>query len=180
MIGIVSRSSAAQRARSRVNAVAKASARSKVARACATAAGSGTRLRRLYHVERETPSASHGRCGGRLGPIPCARRQRSERKRAFSRRIARATGQNLTFGIRFHARRRADMGVRSAPPVDAREIEGSNGLQDLRTNRICHGDRGQYSARANGYDFMTSRSFTRSIRGWEGSLQIPIRVVSTI
>ena len=104
MIAIVSRSSAAQRVRSRVNAVAKASARSKVAHACATAAGSGTRLRRLYHVERETPSASHGRCGGRLGPIPCARRQRSERKRAFSRRIARATGQNLTFGIRFHAR----------------------------------------------------------------------------
>jgi hypothetical protein len=117
---------------------------------------------------------------GAVGPIPCAQRQRSERKRAFSRRNARATGQNLTLGIRFHARRRADMGVRSAPPVDAREIEGSNGLQDLRTNRRCHGDRGQYSPRANGYDFMTSRSFTRSIRGWKGSLQIPIRVVSTI
>jgi hypothetical protein len=37
---------------------------------------------------REIPSASHGRCAGRLGPMPCARRQRSERKRAFSRRSA--------------------------------------------------------------------------------------------
>jgi hypothetical protein len=32
------------------------------------------------------PKASHGRCAGRLGMIPCARRQRSERNRAFSRR----------------------------------------------------------------------------------------------
>jgi len=28
------------------------------------------------------------------------------------------------------------MGVRSAPPVDAREIEGSNGLQDLRRETV--------------------------------------------
>jgi hypothetical protein len=33
----------------------------------------------------EFPSASHGRCAGRLGMIPCARRQRSERRRARSR-----------------------------------------------------------------------------------------------
>jgi hypothetical protein len=76
---MVSRSSAAQRARSRVNAVAKASARSKVARACAAAAASGTRLRRLYHFERETPSASHGRRGGRrpypVRPAPALRAQ---------------------------------------------------------------------------------------------------------
>ena len=46
------------------------------------------RCLRLYHVERETPSASHGCFAGRLGPMPCARRHRSERKRAFSRRSA--------------------------------------------------------------------------------------------
>ena len=71
MIAMVSRSSAAQRARSRVNAVAKASARSKVAHVhVLTAAASGTRLRRLYHVERETPSASHGPLRGPFWPYP--------------------------------------------------------------------------------------------------------------
>ena len=35
---------------------------------------------RRYHVLLlDIPSASHGRCAGFLGPIPCARRQRSER-----------------------------------------------------------------------------------------------------
>jgi hypothetical protein len=38
-----------------------------------------------YHVDREHPAASHGRCAGRLGPIPCALRQRSDRRRFFSR-----------------------------------------------------------------------------------------------
>jgi hypothetical protein len=85
---IVSRSSAAHRARSRVNAAAKASARCKEAHANATEAASRARLRRLYHVLRETPSASHGRCAGRLGPMPCALRHLSERRRAFSRRSA--------------------------------------------------------------------------------------------
>lgn len=83
MIAIVSRSSAAHRARSRVNSAAKDSARAKIAHAVAA---SRARFCRLYHVERLTPSASHGCLAGRLGPIPCARRQRSERKRAFSRR----------------------------------------------------------------------------------------------
>jgi hypothetical protein len=32
------------------------------------------------------PKASHGLCAGFLGPMPCARRQRSERRRARSRR----------------------------------------------------------------------------------------------
>jgi hypothetical protein len=36
-------------------------------------------LRRLYHVERLTPAASHGCFAGRRGPMPCARRHRSER-----------------------------------------------------------------------------------------------------
>ena len=45
-------------------------------------------LRRLYQAEREIPSASHGFCAGFLGPIPCARRQRSERRRACSRRCS--------------------------------------------------------------------------------------------
>jgi hypothetical protein len=83
-----SRSSAAHRARSRVNAAAKASARSREACAYATDAACWACLRRLYHVDRETPSASHGCFAGRLGPMPCALRQRSERKRAFSRRSA--------------------------------------------------------------------------------------------
>ena len=43
-------------------------------------------FRRLYQVEREIPSARHGRAALRLGMIPCALRQRSERRRAFSRR----------------------------------------------------------------------------------------------
>ena len=42
---------------------------------------------RLRSSERRLPP-SHGRCAGRLGRIPCALRQRSERKRAFSRRSA--------------------------------------------------------------------------------------------
>jgi hypothetical protein len=41
-----------------------------------------------FAAEREIPSASHGRCAGRLGMIPCALRQRSEHNRAFSRRSA--------------------------------------------------------------------------------------------
>ena len=41
-----------------------------------------------YHVDRLILSASHGRCAGRRGPIPCARRQRSLRKRLRSRRSA--------------------------------------------------------------------------------------------
>jgi Family of unknown function (DUF5681) len=49
------------------------------------AASSDIRLPRRYQVLRDIPSASHGRCAGFLGIIPCARRQRSERKRAFSR-----------------------------------------------------------------------------------------------
>jgi hypothetical protein len=49
MIGMLSRSSAAHRARSRVNAAAKDSARSREAR---TKAASRALLRRLYHVER--------------------------------------------------------------------------------------------------------------------------------
>jgi hypothetical protein len=87
---MLSRSSAAHRSRSRVNAAAKASARSKVAHAQATAVACRARARclRLYHVERLTPAASHGRCAGRLGPMPCARRHRSERKRFLSRRSA--------------------------------------------------------------------------------------------
>jgi hypothetical protein len=85
MIAIVARSSAAHRARSRVNSAAKDSARAKIADAVAA---SRARLRRMYHVERLTPAASHGCFAGRLGPIPCARRQRSERKRFFSRRSA--------------------------------------------------------------------------------------------
>ncbi len=43
-------------------------------------------LRRLYQVEREIPSARHGRAALRLGMIPCALRQHSERNRSFSRR----------------------------------------------------------------------------------------------
>jgi hypothetical protein len=85
-IAMDSRSSAAHRTRSRVNAAAKASARSRVAYAYATDAACRARLRRLYHVDRETPSASQGCFAGRLGPMPCALRQRSERKRFFSRR----------------------------------------------------------------------------------------------
>jgi hypothetical protein len=84
-IAMLSRSSAAHRARSRVNAAAKDSARAKIAHAVAA---SRAFFRRLYHVERLTPSASHGCFAGRLGPIPCALRHRSERKRAFSRRSA--------------------------------------------------------------------------------------------
>jgi hypothetical protein len=38
--------------------------------------------------ERLTPAASHGCFAGRLGRYPCALRQRSERRRAFSRRSA--------------------------------------------------------------------------------------------
>jgi hypothetical protein len=85
MICMLSRSSAAHRARSRVNAAAKDSARAKMAHAVAA---SRARLRRLYHVERLTPSASQGCFAGRLGPMPCALRQRCERKRSFSRRSA--------------------------------------------------------------------------------------------
>jgi hypothetical protein len=85
MIAAVSRSSAAQRARSRDNSAAKNSARVNAAHAAAACCA---RLRRLYHVLRLMPSASQGRCAGRRGPMPCARRQRSERKRFFSRRSA--------------------------------------------------------------------------------------------
>jgi hypothetical protein len=82
---MLSRSHALQRARSRVNAAAKDSARSREAQ---TKAACCARRRRLYHVERLTPAASHGCCAGRRGPIPCALRHRSERKRFFSRRSA--------------------------------------------------------------------------------------------
>jgi hypothetical protein len=78
--------------RSRLNAAARLSARANIAWLCAALAANTSRsracFRRLYHVEREIPSASHGRCAGRLGMIPCARRQRSERSRALSRRSA--------------------------------------------------------------------------------------------
>jgi len=40
-----------------------------------------------YHVDRLIPSASHGRCAGRRGMIPCARRQRSLRRRLRSRGV---------------------------------------------------------------------------------------------
>ena len=40
----------------------------------------------LGATKREIPSASHGFCAGRLGMIPCARRHRSERKRAAALR----------------------------------------------------------------------------------------------
>ena len=93
MIAMLSRSSAAHRARSRDNSAAKDLARAKIAHAVAASSlrqGFGRQarafFRRLYHVEREMPSASHGCFAGRRGPIPCALRQRSERKRAFSRR----------------------------------------------------------------------------------------------
>jgi hypothetical protein len=69
-----SRSSAAHRLRSRAKAAAKASARSSVAHAQATAAACRARCLRLYQVERETPSASHGCFAGRRGPMPCALR----------------------------------------------------------------------------------------------------------
>jgi hypothetical protein len=96
---MLSRSSAAHRARLRVNAAANASARSRVACAYATAAACCARSRRLYHVDRETPSASHGCFAGRLGPMPCALRQRSERRRAFSRRSASIiVGPFMQFG----------------------------------------------------------------------------------
>ncbi len=88
MIAIVSRSSAAHRARSCLKAAAKASAHSRLARVQATAAASRACFLRLYHVDLETPAANHGLCAGRLGPMPCALRQRSDRKRAFSRRSA--------------------------------------------------------------------------------------------
>ena len=55
-IDMLSRSSAAHRARSRVNAATKASARSRVAHAQATAVACRARCLRLYHVEREIPS----------------------------------------------------------------------------------------------------------------------------
>jgi hypothetical protein len=71
MIAMLSRSSAAHRARSRANAAAKDSARAKMADAVAA---SRAFLRRLYRVLRDMPSASHGCFAGRLGPIPCARR----------------------------------------------------------------------------------------------------------
>src|ERR1700731_2435669 len=53
---MLSRSSAAHRARLRVNAATKASARSKVAHAQATAIACRARCLRLYHVDRETMS----------------------------------------------------------------------------------------------------------------------------
>jgi hypothetical protein len=104
MIAMLSRSSAAHRARSRVNAAAKDSARSREAR---TKAASRARLRRLYHVERLTPSASHGCFAGRRGPMPCALRQRSERKRFFSRRSALFVSYE-TFAV---------LRVKKSPPV---------------------------------------------------------------
>jgi hypothetical protein len=115
MMVIVSRSSAAHRARSRVNAAAKASARAKIAHAVAA---SRAFLRRLYHVERDMPSASHGCLAGRLGPMPCARRQRSERKRAFSRRSASVCFvRNIFAGLR----------VKKSPPVfELRPQRGPN------------------------------------------------------
>jgi hypothetical protein len=85
-IALLSRSHAAHRARSRVNAAAKDPARSREALAQAAAAACRARCVRLYHVEREMPSASQGRCAGRRGPIPCALRHRSDRRRFFSRR----------------------------------------------------------------------------------------------
>jgi hypothetical protein len=38
-------------------------------------------------VEREQPASSHGLCAGLRGPIPCARRQRSQRRRLRSRGV---------------------------------------------------------------------------------------------
>jgi hypothetical protein len=83
MIAMLSRWSAAQRARSRDNSATKNSARVNAAHAAVACC---TFFRRLYHVEREMPSASQGRCARRLGPMPCALRHFSERKRASSRR----------------------------------------------------------------------------------------------
>jgi len=119
MIAMLSRSSAAHRARSRVNAAAKDSARAKMAHAVAA---SRAFLRRLYHVERLTPAASHGCFAGRLGPMPCALRQRSERRRAFSRRsasvILQFSGVGLACGrITACARKRARLLVRWGGPV---------------------------------------------------------------
>jgi hypothetical protein len=48
--------------------------------------------------DRLIPSASHGRCTGLRGPMPCARRQRSDRRRAFSRRSAAVMGPLRLFG----------------------------------------------------------------------------------
>jgi hypothetical protein len=70
MIAMLSRSSAAHRARSRVNAAAKDSARAKMAHAVAA---SRALLRRLYHVERLTPAASQGCFAGRRGMIRAPR-----------------------------------------------------------------------------------------------------------
>ena len=43
-------------------------------------------IRTVPYYSEPMPNASHGRSAGFLGPIPCARRQRRERSRAFSRR----------------------------------------------------------------------------------------------
>src|SRR5262249_23943530 len=47
-------------------------------------------------VLREMPKTSHGRAAGFLGPMPCARRQRSERRRTRSRRCS---GVNRILGM---------------------------------------------------------------------------------
>jgi hypothetical protein len=105
MMAMLSRSSAAQRARSRVNSAAKDSARAKIAHAVAA---SRALLRRLYHVEREMPSASQGCFAGRRGPMPCALRHRSERSRFFSRRSSSVCFVRNIFAV---------LRVKKSPPV---------------------------------------------------------------
>jgi len=91
MIAAIAFSAAAHRSRSRESCAAKDSARSIVrsteARAHCPAVASRVFARLRYHVDRLIRSASHGRCAGRLGPIPCARRQRSLRRRVRSRGV---------------------------------------------------------------------------------------------
>ena len=49
-------------------------------------------------VDRLIPTASHSRCGGRIGPISCARRERSERRRVFSWRSSAVMRPLKLFG----------------------------------------------------------------------------------
>lgn len=83
MIAMLSRSSAVHRTRSRVNSATKDSARAKIAH---VVAASRARLRRLYHVERLTPSASHCCFAGRRGPMVRGATARKNR-REFARRV---------------------------------------------------------------------------------------------
>ena len=91
MIAAIAFSAVAHRSRSRESCAAKNSARSiecsTEARAHCLAVASRVFARLRYHVDRLIRSASHGRCAGRLGPIPCARRQRSLRRRLRSRGV---------------------------------------------------------------------------------------------